>query len=111
MCRAIGMCGNSTEPRGNSGSSIGMTPQRCSGGAAVLGVLDDAFAARLTRAPAVPEGDLDADLVLAHEVVADRAAQVGDDVLLGRYSLGLLDGVGHVPFCLLELLGIRLYPA
>src|SRR2546428_14114052 len=95
MWIAIGMCGKSTAPRGNRGSSIGTAPRPCSGGAAVLGVLDDALAARLTRAPAVPEGDLGADLVLAHEVVADRAAHMGDDVLLGGDSLGFLDGVGH----------------
>src|SRR5207302_8025879 len=63
--------------------------------AAVLGVLDDALALGLAGTPGVAEGDLGADLVLAHEVGADRAAQLGDDVLLGCDSLGLLDRVGH----------------
>src|SRR3979411_2447942 len=63
--------------------------------AAVLGVLEDALALGLARLASVPEGDLDGDLVLAHELVADGAADGGDDVLLGVDSLGLLDGVCH----------------
>src|SRR5580693_3436283 len=58
-------------------------------------MLDDAFAARLTGAAAVPECDLHADLVLTHEVVADRAANVRDDVALGCDTLGFLDRVCH----------------
>src|SRR3981081_3390049 len=62
---------------------------------AVLGVLEDALALGLARLASVPEGDLDGDLVLAHELVADGAADGGDDVLLGVDSLGLLAGVCH----------------
>src|ERR1700693_4116004 len=99
MCSDIGMCGKSTAPSGSSGTSMAMTcaPDVGAGlrGLAVLGVLDDALAARLARAAAVPEGDLHADLVLSHEVVTDRAADVGDDVALRRDTLGFLDRVGH----------------
>src|SRR3981081_1261311 len=63
--------------------------------AAVLGVLEDALTLGLAGLATVPEGDLDRDLVLAHELVADGAADGGDDVLLGVDSLGLLDGVCH----------------
>src|ERR1700730_2246003 len=93
MCRPSGMCGKSTVFSGNSGSSTAMEARLRR--RAVLGVLDDALAARLTRLPCVAECDLDADLVLAHEVVADRAAQPRDDVLLRRDSLGFLDCVCH----------------
>src|ERR1700726_3778979 len=99
MCSDIGMCGKSTAPSGSSGTSMAMTNGPAAGarlrGLAVLCVLDDALAARLTRAAAVPEGDLHADLVLTHEVGADRAADVGDDVALRCDTLGFLDRVGH----------------
>src|SRR5437016_11893883 len=87
MCSAIGMCGKSTAFNGNRGSS---------GSATVLRVLDDALATRLTRLAGVAKRDLDADLVLAHEVVTDGTAQTRDHVLLRRDALRFLDGVGHV---------------
>src|SRR6202049_1918315 len=100
MCSDITMCGKSTDPRGNSGTSMaiscgpaGVSAGLC--GLAVLGVLDDPLAARLAGAAAMPESDLHADLVLPHQVLADRAADVGDDVALGGDTLGFLDRVGH----------------
>src|SRR5258708_3580451 len=53
-----------------------------SGRLAVLGVLHHALALGLAGLPGVAVGDLDADLVLAHDVAADGAAQLGEDVLL-----------------------------
>ncbi len=41
------------------------------------------------------EGDLDGNLVLPHELVADRATDLGHDVLLRRDTLGFFDAVGH----------------
>src|SRR5579862_5976998 len=114
MCSDIGMCGKSTEPSGSSGTStaIRRAPIHAAlGGFAVLGVLDDALAAGLARAAAVPEGDLDADLVLTHQVVADRAADVREDVALGRDALGFLDRVCHGGWGSLELSLDRLYAA
>src|SRR6202521_3904511 len=100
MCSDITMCGKSTDPRGNSGTCMAMScgPAGVSAGLcglAVLGVLDDPLAAWLAGAAAVAESDLHADLVLPHQVVADRAADVGDDVALGGDTLGFLDRVGH----------------
>src|SRR5476651_1013019 len=88
------MCGKSTVLSGNRGRRTATSPsvpppsssarQRAPGlrRLAVLGVLEDPLALGLTRLALVAEGDLDADLVLTHQVVADRAALRGEDVLL-----------------------------
>src|SRR6202521_1890002 len=115
MCSDITMCGKSTDPRGNSGTCMAMScgPAGVSAGLcglAVLGVLDDPLAAWLAGATAVPESDLHADLVLPHQVVADRAADVGDDVALRGDTLGFLDRVGHVGFGSLRTAAASIVP-
>src|ERR1017187_7081451 len=108
MGNPAGMWGKSTVLSGNSGRRTGMVASVPSPFAwlgapapsrlrrlAVLAVLEDALALGLTRPALVAERDLHADLVLTHQVVADRTTLRRDDVLLGVDSLGLLDGVGH----------------